>query len=238
MWNQRDPHSRGTLAPKAPFYIGGAILLVAAVILAFALLGGSSDEKQPSILAQPTAALDQPPAAAGQPAAGAAGDPLPAVTAHVLTTLAKPLLDDCARADAARDAGKLCASAKGEREGRRAYQILTVGGAPAMWVIMENQGGQWRVANSVTVTPDNAGVTGVPWPLRTGVELVVVGANPCLNVREGPSLAQRAVDCLRDGTRVTLTAGPANADNIIWWQVAGRAGWVSADYLRYPDAAQ
>ena len=31
---------------------------------------------------------------------------------------------------------------------------------------------------------------------------------------------------------------PSNADNLIWWQVEGRTGWVAADYLRYPDAAQ
>jgi hypothetical protein len=27
-------------------------------------------------------------------------------------------------------------------------------------------------------------------------------------------------------------------DGINWWQLSGRTGWVSADYLRYPDAAQ
>jgi hypothetical protein len=46
----------------------------------------------------------------------------------------------------------------------------------------------------------------------------------------------RAVDCIRDGTRIKLSAGPTEGDRIIWYQVEGRTGWVSADYLRYPDA--
>jgi len=46
------------------------------------------------------------------------------------------------------------------------------------------------------------------------------------------------VEITLDGTRIKLTAGPTNADNLIWWQVEGRTGWVAADYLRYPDAAQ
>ena len=51
-------------------------------------------------------------------------------------------------------------------------------------------------------------------------------------------IRQRAVDSLCDGARIRLGAGPANADNFQWWQVAGRTGWVVSDYLRYPDAAQ
>jgi hypothetical protein len=57
-------------------------------------------------------------------------------------------------------------------------------------------------------------------------------------VREGPSLNQKAVDCIKDGTKVRLVAGPSAADGIQWWQVEGRTGWISGDYLRYPDAAQ
>jgi hypothetical protein len=98
--------------------------------------------------------------------------------------------------------------------------------------------GQWTLASAQNLTPDVAAVPGIPWPLRTGVDVVVAGANPCVNVREGPSLNQRAVDCIRDGTVIRLAAGPTAADNIQWWQVSGRTGWVSGDFLRYPDAAQ
>jgi hypothetical protein len=243
MWNDRARGMRGgggsSLAPKAPYYISGAILLVAIVIVAFAFFGKGDDKaKQPTIVAQPTA-VAQPD---GQPVvaapAGPAGNPVEAVSAAVMRTLAKPLIEDCTKADPGRDAGKLCATARGEREGRRAYAVGPIAGAPTHWFIVESQGGQWVVSQTISLTPDNAGVPGVPWPLRVGADVVVVGAAPCVNVREGPGLNQKAVDCIRDGTRIKLTAGPTNADNIVWWQVEGRTGWVAADYLRYPDAAQ
>jgi hypothetical protein len=105
-------------------------------------------------------------------------------------------------------------------------------------VILEDRGGQWAVASTTILNADTAAVPGIPWPLRTGVDVVVAGGKPCLNVREGPGLNQRAVDCLADGTRLRLATGPVALDNINWWQIEGRAGWVSGDYLRYPDAAQ
>jgi len=247
MWNDRSRGMRGgngsSLAPKAPYYISGAILLVAIVIVAFAFFGKSDDKtKQPAVVAQPTA-VAQPDGQAAVPgatgaAAGPAGNPVEAVGAAVQRLVAKPLIDDCTKADPGRDAGKLCATAKGEREGRRAYAVGPIAGAPTHWFIVENQGGQWVVSQTISLTPDNAAVPGVPWPLKVGADVVVVGAAPCVNVREGPGLNQKAVDCIRDGTRIKLTAGPTNADNLVWWQVEGRTGWVAADYLRYPDAAQ
>ena len=238
MWNDRarGMYSSGSsLAPKAPYYISGAILLVAIVIVAFAFFGKSDDKaKQPAVVAQPTAVAAPETAAPPQ----TAGNPVEAVSAAVQRLVAKPMIDDCTKADPGRDAGKLCATARGEREGRRAYAVGPIAGAPTHWFIVENQGGQWVVSQTISLTPDNAAVPGVPWPLKVGADVVVVGAAPCVNVREGPGLNQKAVDCIRDGTRIKLTAGPTNADNIVWWQVEGRTGWVSADYLRYPDADQ
>jgi hypothetical protein len=240
MWNDRSRgmqrSNNSSLAPRAPYYISGAILLVAIVIVAFAFFGKSDEgTTTPNVVAQPTAVPSAPEAVAPT---GPAGNPVEAVAATVQRTLAKPLIEDCTKADPGRDAGKLCATARGEREGRRAYQVGPIGAAPTHWFIVEPQGNQWNVMQTVSLTPDNASVPGVPWPLRVQAEVVVVGAAPCVNVREGPGLNQKAVDCIRDGTRITLTAGPTNADNISWWQVAGRTGWVAADYLRYPDAAQ
>jgi len=245
----RSGGSSSSLAPKAPYYISGAILLVAIVIVAFAFFGKGDDKAaQPNIVAQPTAVAgaDGQPTAAGGTApgggttapAGPAGNPVAAVAAAVQQLVAKPLIDDCSKADPGRDAGKLCATARGEREGRRAYAVGPIAGQPTHWFIVEPQGNQWVVSQTISLTPDNAGVPGVPWPLKVGADVVVVGASPCVNVREGPGLNQKAVDCIRDGTRIKLTAGPTNADNFIWWQVEGRTGWVAADYLRYPDAAQ
>jgi hypothetical protein len=44
------------------------------------------------------------------------------------------------------------------------------------------------------------------------------------------------VDCLADGTEVTIDEGPVEADGFQWWRVEDRSGWVAGDYLRYPEA--
>src|SRR3954452_1458211 len=71
MWNDRARGMRSggssSLAPKAPYYISGAILLVAIVIVAFAFFGKGDDKtSQPNIVAQPPAAPAGPD---GQPTA-------------------------------------------------------------------------------------------------------------------------------------------------------------------------
>src|SRR5215213_4890875 len=76
MWNDRARGMRGgsgsSLAPKAPYYISGAILLVAIVIVAFAFFGKGDDKvKQPTIVAQPTA-VAAPDSAVAAPATGPA----------------------------------------------------------------------------------------------------------------------------------------------------------------------
>jgi hypothetical protein len=161
-----------------------------------------------------------------------------ALSRYVESTLGKAYLEDCSTAIAETDTGKICSTYRGERNGQRAYVLGPTFSEGTQWAILEERNGQWNVIHTPQITPDNASVPGIPWPLALNVDVVVVGAAPCVNVREGPALAQRAVDAICDGTVVRLGAGPANADNFQWWQVLGRTGWVVSDYLRYPDAAQ
>ena len=92
MWNDRARgmnSSGSSLAPKAPYYISGAILLVAIVIVAFAFFGNTDDKaKQPAVVAQPTA-VAAPDGPAAVPA-GPAGNPVEAVSAAVQRLVAKP----------------------------------------------------------------------------------------------------------------------------------------------------
>jgi hypothetical protein len=183
---------------------------------------------------------------------GDKAEPTPAVTAtavgshpaevalgqQIQTAQNKQYAGDCAQTDAGRDAGKVCSVFKGERNTQRAYVIGPVASQGTDWVILENRNNQWAVVQTTPINVDTAGVPGVPWPLRAGIEVVVAGADPCLNVREGPALNQKAVDCLANGSKLQIASGPAMGDGISWWQVQGRSGWVSGDYLRYPDAAQ
>ncbi|MPZ48970.1 MAG: hypothetical protein GEU75_06615 [Dehalococcoidia bacterium] len=161
-----------------------------------------------------------------------------ALALYVETTLDKDFVEDCSTADAQRDVGKICSVFRGEREGLRAYVLGQTFSEGLQWAILGQNGGQWSVVHSLQLTSENRGVPGIPWPLRVGVDLVVVGADPCVNVREGPALNQKAVDSICDGATVRLGSGPAPGDNFQWWQIEGRTGWVVADYLRYPDAAQ
>jgi hypothetical protein len=174
-----------------------------------------------------------------EPTAVGSGPAEQALARHVESTLQRPFVEDCTKADQANDVNKICATFRGERQNQRAYIIGPTFSEPTQWVVMEDRGGgQWAVASTTVLNADTAAVPGIPWPLRVGAEVVVAGGNPCLNVREGPGLNQKAVDCLADGTQIRLATGPVAVDNISWWQVEGRAGWVSGDFLRYRDAAQ
>ncbi|HLF77814.1 MAG TPA: SH3 domain-containing protein [Dehalococcoidia bacterium] len=214
-----------------PLFIAGgvfAFVFLVAIILVLLLGGGDGDDNKAE--AQPTAAVT--------PEAPGSGPAEQALARYVQTSLSKGFVEDCAKAQVGVDVGKVCATFKGERGNQRAYILGLVASEPSQWAILEDQNGTWQVVHSPAITKDNASVPGVPWPLRTGVDIVVVGAAPCVNVREGPSINQKAVDCISDGTRIRLIAGPTPADNLLWWQVQGRTGWVVSDYLRYPDAAQ
>ncbi len=175
------------------------------------------------------------------PTPGAAvtpGSPEDALVQYVQANLQKGFVPDCTQVDQSKDADKVCADFKGDRGSQKAYQLAEASGSLLQWAILDNQSGQWRVVSVQPINADNKDVPGIPWPLRTGVDVVVTGAAPCLNVREGPALNQKAVDCIKDGATIRLAAGPSAGDNMQWWQVEGRTGWVAGDYLRFPDARQ
>ena len=199
----------------------GLFALLAALSLA---CGGGSKPAEPT--PEPTAA------------SAFSGPSEEALARYVETTLGKSFLEDCSKADAQRDAGKICSTFRGQRENMRAYVLGLTFSEGTQWAIVEERNGQWSVVHAPVLNSDNAGVPGTPWPIRPGAEVVVTGTGLCLNVREGPALDQKAVDCLNDGSVVTIAAGPAVGDEIQWWQLSGRNGWVAADFLRYADAAQ
>lgn len=131
----------------------------------------------------------------------------------------------------------VCSQERGEREGVRAYVLRLPLAEPSWWAFVEEVNGVPQVVSEQEITPEIRQLPGTPWPLETGVEVVVVGGD-CLNVREGPALDQAAVDCIADGTPVLLSSGPVEADGFRWWQLDGRAGWVAAEFLRYADSTE
>lgn len=69
-----------------------------------------------------------------------------------------------------------------------------------------------------------------PVALRVGVRAVVAGTGDCVNVRETPGLAGKALSCLPDGARLRIIEGPVAADAMQWWRLDG-LGWAVSSYL-------
>jgi hypothetical protein len=163
---------------------------------------------------------------------------------HIEATFQRQYVGDCSKANVATDVGKMCSVKQGERNNAEAFAIGPTFSEGSHFAFVENRGGQWVVFGVTQITPAMLAVPGIPWPMRPGDEVVVVGVGSCgrvgegLNVREGPGLNQAAVDCVGEGTRIRIGAGPVEGDNLQWYQIEGRAGWVSGVYLRFPDALQ
>jgi hypothetical protein len=244
---RRRPLSR-FLVPLGALVIAGAI--VAGVVFGLGVFsgddGGTEAVVEPSPTVVPTAT---PPGA--NPAELAIGD-------HVRNTLGAAYAGDCSIASVnqqpaaspttglgvaptaapttAPTGDALCSQSRGEREGVHAYVLGKPLAQPSHWIFVRQDGGQFTVVSAPQITAESSAIPGTPWPIVPGAEVIVTGAAPCLNVREGPALNQAAVDCIADGTTIIVASGPAESDGHQWWQVDGRAGWVVAEYLRYPDA--
>ena len=220
-----EPESRELFSGSLIVPIIGIGLIVVIVFVVATRCGGGSDKDSGE---SPT-----PPAT--QTAADPS-EPSTALTQYVETTLNAKYAGDCSTAQSGSDAGKICSTKLGERESIQAYVLGQTLSQGLRWVFLESRGGGWQVVTSLEITPDNRQVPGVPWPLKAGAEVAITGTGSCLNVRTEPGGA--AVDCIAEGTKIKLSAGPRTANNLEWWQVEGRNGWVAADYLRYPDATK
>lgn len=94
--------------------------------------------------------------------------------------------------------------------------------------------GSTTPAASATSTAPAAGTAGAATgQFDVGQTLVVTGTGDCLNVRAGPSTANDSIVCAADGTTVTVTGGPQDAQGYTWWKVQTDQGegWAVGDYL-------
>jgi hypothetical protein len=159
-----------------------------------------------------------------------------ALASYIQQKLTLEYAGDCTASILPKGEGRVCSAFKGERQGRRAYVIGPSSYESNLWLFLRNDGGQWQVYATQPVNADTANLPGAPWPLEKGAKVVVTGTGSCLNVRVAAGTKEAAVDCLADGTEVTLAEGPVEADGFQWWRVEDRSGWVAGDYLRYPEA--
>ncbi|MGD9932480.1 MAG: SH3 domain-containing protein [Dehalococcoidia bacterium] len=94
-------------------------------------------------------------------------------------------------------------------------------------------------ANAASPTASATGATAAETPaaggrFQAGQQVVVAGTGDCLNVRSDPSTDAPVIDCLPDGTALTILDGPQEAAGRTWWRVnVGAAnGWAAEEYLR------
>jgi hypothetical protein len=222
-----------------------AVLLLAAAGAALLLSGcfkdgGSSESGVTVATATPGSATPAP------------GSPDEALATYASQNAPMGYVGDCGTAKLPDDQGKLCTSFRGDRGPMKAYVAGPAFTEFTTWIFLEQkaglpagqaglpagQAGQWTVVGEFPIHPQANDVPGIPWPLTVGATVVVAGTGQCLNVRDGPGLSKGAIDCLRDGTTIKLGEGPQVVDDFQWWRIDGRDGWVAADWLRYPDAAQ
>ncbi len=159
-----------------------------------------------------------------------------ALASYIREKLTLEYAGDCSASILPKGEGRVCSAFKGSGRAAgptssgRARTSSTSGCSSA------TMGAQWQVYATQPVNADTANLPGAPWPLEKGAKVVVAGTGSCLNVRVAAGTGEAAVDCLADGTEVTLAEGPVEADGFQWWRVEDRSGWVAGDYLRYPEA--
>jgi hypothetical protein len=172
--------------------------------------------------------------ASGTPASPASAED--ALARYAQRVLSQGFVANCQKATRPKDVGKQCASKLGERGDLVAYALgPTFSFPPTRIMILKPEAGDWVLVSTSNLDPSKS-APGIPWPLVVGAKVVVTGTAPdCLKVREGPGTASRELDCIKDGTAVTIVAGPTDKDSIQWWQLQDH-GWAAGDYLRYADS--
>ncbi len=218
-----------TRPPGKPLAALAAVALVAVAALAIAC---SSRANQASTGTPATPAASQTPPANATPTTS----PEDALARYV-QRLNQGFVADCDRATRPDDVGKQCAHKLGRRGDLVAYTLGPTFSNPTRILILKPEAGDWTLVSIETLDPNSPIAPGIPWPLEAGANVVVAGTAPhCLNIRAAPGIGAAQLDCIKDGTAVTVVAGPVAQDNIDWWQLEN-LGWAAGDYLRYPDAA-
>ncbi len=142
--------------------------------------------------------------------------------------LSQAFLSDCSLADRPDDVGKLCATLIEQRNGVLAYGLGPTFSEYTRLFLLRPIDGVWSIIYEETTSLDS-----IPWPLEVGATVVVSVDDDCLQIRDQPGLAAVSIDCLADGTLVTISAGPTARDGFEWWRLRDR-GWAAGDWLRYP----
>jgi hypothetical protein len=209
-----------------------AALALSTALLCATAIACSSGGNQPSTSTPATPAAGETPSSNATPITS----PEDALARYV-QRLNQGFVADCNKAKRPDDVGKQCAHRLGKRGDLVAYELGPTFSNPTRIFILKPEAGDWTLVSIENIDPNQPVAPGIPWPLEAGAHVVVVGTAPdCLKIRESPGIGSTQLDCITDGTAVTVLVGPVAQDNIDWWQLEN-LGWAAGDYLRYPDAA-
>jgi len=209
-----------------------ALAAVALVTVAALAIACSSDKNQPATSTPATPAAGETPPSNATPTTS----PEEAL-ARYAQRLNQGFVADCDKAKRPDDVGKQCAHKLGERGDLVAYTLGPTFSNPTRILILKPEAGDWTLVSIENLDPNQPTAPGIPWPLEAGAQVVVAGTAPdCLKIREAPGIGSAQLDCITDGTAVTVFAGPVEQDSIVWWQLQDR-GWAAGAYLRYPGEA-
>ena len=152
------------------------------------------------------------------------------IRAWVQDHLSQGFVARCEESQRPGDVGKKCAHFHSECDGRLAYLPGPTFSEFRRLFILEQQNGIWTIIHEGTYSGE---LTTIPWPLAVGASVIVAIDSECLQVRDQPGLAAVPINCLDNGTAVTISAGPAEREGLIWWRLDGH-GWSAGEWLRYP----
>ena len=95
-----------------------------------------------------------------------------------------------------------------------------------------------RTSTPTPVPTPTATPTPPPPRFAAGESAVVAGTDSCLNIRASARIDAAVLECVDDGTAVTVLEGPVEANDHTWWRVAapGGDGWAAGIYLEKPPA--
>jgi len=111
---------------------------------------------------------------------------------------------------------------------------LAACGEPAPGVVQFESRATPEGPTTPTPTPTPAPTVAQPAArFSPGDSAVVAGTDSCLNIRAEADIEAQILDCLADGTNVTVLEGPVEQGNLSWWLIAAPEvnGWAAEIYL-------
>lgn len=153
-----------------------------------------------------------------------ASTPIDAV-ARFLENDDQEFVGPCEGTDIDEDSGKYCASERGMSGNQIAFAVgLTFSEFTDVFFVRPE--GEGFIVDHIEPAPCG-GQLPCPPPIGATVEIVTEG---CVNARSQPTITASINQCVDDGTRAVISAGPTEADARTWVELQG-LGWVSASFI-------